>query len=57
MTVCTFLKTQQRFKSNAQNVFTEKTNKDCLIVNDDKRIQTLDRVISYPYGTHTATVF
>lgn len=27
MTVCTFLKTQQRFKSNAQNVFTEKTNK------------------------------
>lgn len=27
MTVCLFLKKQQRFKSNAQNVFTEKTNK------------------------------
>ena len=33
------LKTQQRFKSQAQNVVTEKVNNISLSVNDDKRLQ------------------
>ena len=32
------LKTQQRFKSEKHNVFTEKINKIALSSNDDKRI-------------------
>ena len=45
------LKSQQRFKSKAHNVYTEKINKIALISNDDKRLQTFDRITSYPYGT------
>ena len=33
------LKTQQRFRSQAQNVVTEKVNNISLSVNDDKRLQ------------------
>ena len=45
------LKSQQRFKSKAHNVYTEEINKIALISNDDKRLQTFDRITSYPYGT------
>ena len=34
------LKTQQRFKSERHNVFTEETNKIDLSSNDDKRMQS-----------------
>ena len=44
------LKSQQRFKSEAHNVYTEEVNKIALSSNDDKRLQTYDRVTSYPYG-------
>ena len=34
-------KTQQRFKSEKHNVFTEITNKIALSSNDDKRMQSI----------------
>ena len=46
------LKSQQRFKSDAHNVYTEEINKIALRSNDDKRLQTFDRITSYPYGTN-----
>ena len=45
------LKSQQRFKSEAHNVYTENVNKVALSSNEDKRLQTYDRITSYPYGT------
>ena len=45
------LKSQQRFKSEKHDVYTEEVNKIALSSNDDKRLQTFDRTISYPYGT------
>ena len=50
------LKSQQRFKSERQNVYTEEINKIALSSNDDKRLQTYDRVTSYPYGTGAGKV-
>ena len=47
----TILKSQLRFKSNRHNVYTEEVNKIALSSNDDKRLQTFDRVTTYPYGT------
>ena len=44
------LKSQQRFKSEAHNVYTEKIKKVALSSNDDKRLQTFDRITTYPYG-------
>ena len=43
-------KSQQRFKSEAHNVHTEEVNKIALNINDDKRLQTFDRITTYPYG-------
>ena len=40
------LKSQQRFKSEAHNVYTEEINKIALSSNDDKRLQTFDRITS-----------
>ena len=44
------LKSQQRFKSENHEVYTENINKIALSSNDDKRIVALDRITSYPYG-------
>ena len=44
------LKSQQIFKSEAPNLYTEKINKIALSSHDDKRLQTFDRITSYPYG-------
>lgn len=41
----TILKSQQRFRSEEHNVFTEKFNKIALGANNNKRIQTLDGVV------------
>ena len=38
------LKTQQRFKSERHNVFTEDINKMSLSSNDDKRMQSIDSI-------------
>ena len=37
------LKSHQRFKNQANNIYTEEINKIALSSNDDKRLQTLDR--------------
>ena len=44
------LKSQQKFKSENHEVYTENINKIALSSNDDKRIVALDGIISYPYG-------
>ena len=45
------LKSQQRFKSGHHRVYTEEVNKIVLNSNDNKRLQTIDKVKIYPYGT------
>ena len=37
-------------------MYTEELNKIALCSNDDKRIQTFDRVTTYPYGTNVFKV-
>ena len=42
------LKSQQIFKSDYHNVCTEQINKIALSSNDDKRLQTFDKIVIYP---------
>ena len=44
------LKTQQRFKSERHNVFTEEINKVSLSSNDDKIMQSIDLIETYALG-------
>ena len=44
------LKSQQRFKNDHHNVYTDKINKIALVSNDDKGSQTFDRITTYPHG-------
>ena len=37
-------------------VYTEKVNKIALSSNDDKRLQTFDRITTYPHGTNAFKV-
>ena len=46
------LNTQKRFKSEKHNVFTEEANKTALSSNDNKRIQSIDWIETYVYGTN-----
>ena len=46
------LRFHQRFKSETHCVYTEEVNKITLSSNDDKRLQTFDRIRKYPYGTN-----
>ena len=50
------LKSQQRFKSDHHKVYTEEVNKIALSSNDDKRLQTFDRITTYPYGMNAFKV-
>ena len=50
------LQSQQRFKRNCHNVYTEQINKIALISNDDTRLQTFDKITMYPHGTNTFKV-
>ena len=45
------LQTQQRFKSGSHNVFTEEIKKIVLSSNDDKRMQSIDSIETYAFGT------
>ena len=47
----TVYRSQERLKSYYHDVYTEKVNKIALSSNDDKRLQTSDRITTYPYGT------
>ena len=49
------LKPQQRFKSDHHKVYMEEVNKIALSCND-KRLETFDRVTTYPYGINTFKV-
>ena len=49
-------KSQQRFKSNHHKLYTEEINKIALRSNDDKRLQTCDRIKTYPNGTNAFKV-
>ena len=40
------LKSQQRFKSDHHNAYTEQINKIALISNDDKRLQAFDKILN-----------
>ena len=48
----TILKSQLGFKSDHHDVYTEEVNKIALSSNDDKRLQTFDRIKTHPYGTN-----
>ena len=50
------LKSQQRYKSDYHNVCTEQINKIALSNNDDKRLQTFDKITTYRYGTNAFKV-
>ena len=48
----TVYRSQERFKSCNYDVYTEEVNKIALSSNDDKRLQTFNRIRTYPYGTN-----
>ena len=52
----TIMRSQLRFKSDHHNVYTEEVNKTALNSSDNKRLQTFDRVTTYPYGTNAFNV-
>ena len=45
------LKSRQRFRSMKHNVFTKKVNKIALSANNDKRMQLINSIETYAYGT------
>ena len=47
----TVYRSQETAKSYYHVVYTEKANKIVVSSNDDKRLQTSDRITTYPYGT------
>ena len=47
----TVYRSQERFRSYYHVMHTEEINKIALSSNDDKRLQTPDRITTYPYGT------
>ena len=50
------LKSQQRFKSDHHNLYTEKINRIVPSSYDDKRLQEFDKIETYPYGTNAFKV-
>ena len=52
----TILRSQLRFNSDLHNVYTGEVNKIALNSNDDKRLQTHDKITTYPYGTNAFKV-
>ena len=53
----TLLKSQQIFKSDHHKVYTEEINKLALSSNDNKRLQTFDKITTYGYGTNAFKVW
>ena len=51
------LKSQQVFKSEYHNVYTEQINEIALSRNDDKRLQRLSKITTYPYERNTFEVY
>ena len=53
----TKIKLQERFRSDHHKVYTEEIIKIALSSNNDKRIQTFDKVTTYPYGTNVFKIY
>ena len=51
------IRSQQIFRSYNHKVYTEEVNKIALSSNDDKRIQTYDKVTTFPYGANVFKVY
>ena len=49
-------RSQQRFKSYNHDVYTEEVNKTALSANDDKRLQTYNKIETYTCGTNAFKV-
>ena len=47
----TTLRLQQRFKSDNYTIYTKDVNKIAISSNDDKRLQTNNKIMTYPYAT------
>ena len=52
----TILKSQQKLKNEAHNLYTEEINEIALSNNDDKKLPTFYKIISYPYGVNAGKV-
>ena len=52
----TVYRSQERSKSYNHDVHTEEVNKIALNNKDDNRLQTFDRIRTYPYGTNAFKV-
>ena len=52
----TILRSQLRFKSDHHIIYTQKINKIAISSNDDKNLQTFDKVTTYPYGANAFKV-
>ena len=50
------LRSQQRFKSDGHDVYTEEINKIALSHTDDKRLIAFDGITTYPYGRGAAVL-
>ena len=50
------MRAQMRFKSDHHDVYTEEVHKIALNYTDDKRLQTFNGIITYPYGTNAFEV-
>ena len=50
------LKSHQRFESDNHKVYTEEVNKIAWSSNDDKRLQTHDKITTHPYGINAFKV-
>ena len=51
------LKSQQRFKSDYYNVYTEQIDKIALNSSDNKILQTFDKVTTYPHQINALKVY
>ena len=50
------MRSQLRLKSDHHNVYNEEVNKIVLNSSNNKRLQTFDRITTYPYGANTFKV-
>ena len=53
----TIYRSLERFKSYKHDVYTEEVNKIASSSSDDKRLQTSDKITTYPYGTNAFKVW
>ena len=50
------LRSQQRFKSDYYDMYTEEVNRVALRSRDNKRLQTFNKIESYPHGRNAFKV-